>query len=63
MHYDVTELYFWPDSHAPEQRVPIAAQVERHLDGVPRESIVSISYAPYPHREDSMLVLIVLQQS
>jgi hypothetical protein len=62
MRYRAIELLSNIHSPDPDFRTAISTQVERALEGVPREAIVSISYAPYPHEQDSMLVLIVLQE-
>lgn len=62
MSYRAIQLYFCPFGTAPEYQVGLTTQIERALQGVPRQAIVSISYAPYPHREDDMLALIVLEE-
>jgi hypothetical protein len=62
MRYRAIELLSDIRSTDPHFQMAISTQVERALEGVSRESIVSISYAPYPHEPDSMLALIVLQE-
>jgi hypothetical protein len=62
MRYRAIELLSDIRSPNPDFQTAISTQVQRALEGVPRESIVSISYAPYPHDPDCMLALIVLQK-